>query len=155
MKWWYQMPGFSFFECWLLSQLFHSFTFIKRLFSSSSFSAITVVSSSYLSLLLFLFAILIPACASCSLAFLMMYSTYNLNKQSDNIQPWPTPFPICNQSSLPMTNYKIYFLHLTCTKTLTNVCAACFQLRGYELMVREWVNGHLESLTMPFLFDPQ
>ena len=36
---------FFFFECWGLSQLFHSFTFIKRLFSSSSFSAIRVVAS--------------------------------------------------------------------------------------------------------------
>ena len=27
-----------------------------------------------------------------------MYSAYNLNKQSDNIQPWRTPFPIWNQS---------------------------------------------------------
>ena len=36
-----------------------SFTFIKRLFSSSSFSAIRVVSSAYLRLLIFLLAILI------------------------------------------------------------------------------------------------
>ena len=27
-----------------------------------------------------------------------MYSAYNLNNQDDNIQPWHTPFPICNQS---------------------------------------------------------
>ena len=39
-----------------------SFTFIKRLFSSSSLSAIRVVSSAYLRLLIFLPAILIPAC---------------------------------------------------------------------------------------------
>ena len=32
-------------------------------------------------------AILIPACASSSPVFLMMYSAYKLNKQSDNIQP--------------------------------------------------------------------
>ena len=51
-----------------------SFTFIKRLFSSSSLSAIRVVSSAYLRLLMFLPAILIPACASSSLAFHMMYS---------------------------------------------------------------------------------
>ena len=50
-----------------------SFTFIKRLFSSSLF-AIKVVSSAYLRLLIFLPAILIPACASSSPAFLMMYS---------------------------------------------------------------------------------
>ena len=43
-----------------------SFTFIKSLFSSSSLSAIRVVSSAYLRLLIFLPAILIPACASSS-----------------------------------------------------------------------------------------
>ena len=42
-----------------------SFTFIKRLFSSL-LSAIRVVSSAYLGLLIFLPAILIPACASSS-----------------------------------------------------------------------------------------
>ena len=39
------------------------FTFIKRLFSSSLLSAIRVVSSVYLRLLIFLLATLIPACA--------------------------------------------------------------------------------------------
>ena len=74
-----------------------SFTF-KRLFSSSSLSAIMMVSSAYLRLLIFLPAILIPACATSSPAFLMMYSACKLNKQGDNIQPWRTPFPIWNQS---------------------------------------------------------
>ena len=73
-----------------------SFTFIKRLFSTSSLSAIKVVSSAYLRLLIVLPAILIPACASSSLVFLIMYSAYKLNKQGDNIQPWRTPFPIWN-----------------------------------------------------------
>ena len=50
-----------------------SFNFIKWLFSSS-LSAIRVVSSAYLRLLVFLPAILIPACASSSPAFCMMYS---------------------------------------------------------------------------------
>ena len=77
-----------------------SFTFIKRLFRSS-LSAIRVVSSAYLKLLIFLPAILIPACASSSPEFLMMYSAYKLNKQGDNIQPWRTPFPIWNQSVVP------------------------------------------------------
>ena len=31
----------------------------------------------------------------------MRYSAYKLNKQSDNIQPWRTPFPIWNQSVVP------------------------------------------------------
>ena len=72
----------SFNSAFLLS----SFTFIKRLFSSSSLPAITVVSSAYLKLLIFLLAILIPAYASSSPAFLMMYSAYKLHKQGDNIQ---------------------------------------------------------------------
>ena len=38
-------------------------------------------------LLIFLLAILIPACAPSSSAFLMMYSAYKLNEQGDNIQP--------------------------------------------------------------------
>ena len=54
--------------------VFSSFTFIKRLFSSSSLSAIRVVSSAYRRLLIFLLAILIPACVSSSPVFLMMYS---------------------------------------------------------------------------------
>ena len=51
-----------------------SFTFIKKLFSSSSLSAIRVVSSAYLRLLMFLLAILISACISFRPAFLMTYS---------------------------------------------------------------------------------
>ena len=61
------------------------FTFIRRLFSSSSLYVIRLVSFSYLRLLIFLLAILIPACASSSLAFCMMYSAYKLNKQGNNI----------------------------------------------------------------------
>ena len=50
-----------------------SFTFIKRLFSSSLLSAIRVVPSAYLRLSIFLPAILIPVCASSSLAFCKMH----------------------------------------------------------------------------------
>ena len=95
------MPWSSFFECWVLSQLFHSpLHLIKRLFSSL-LSAIRVVSSAYLRLLILLPAILIPACASSSPASCMMYSANKLNKQGDNIQPWHTPFPIWKQSVVP------------------------------------------------------
>ena len=72
---------------------------LERLFSSS-LPAIRVVSSVYLRLLIFLPAILIPACASSSTAFHMIYSTYKLNKQGDSIQPWCT-LPIWNQSVVP------------------------------------------------------
>ena len=56
-------PGFS----------LSSFTFIKRLFSFLV-SAIRVVSSAYLRLLIFLLGILISACASSRPAFCVMYS---------------------------------------------------------------------------------
>ena len=52
----------------------------------------------YLKLLIFLPAILIPACASSSPAFHVIYCACKLSKQGDNIQPWCTPFPIWNQS---------------------------------------------------------
>ena len=63
-----------------------SFTYIKRLFSSSSLSAFRVVSSAYLRLLIFLPTILILGCTSFSLVFLMMYSAYKLNHLGGNIQ---------------------------------------------------------------------
>ena len=71
-------PHAMIFVFWMLSLKptfsLSSFTFIKRLFSSSSLSAIRVVSYACLRLLIFLPAILIPACATSSPAFLMMYS---------------------------------------------------------------------------------
>ena len=86
---------------WMLSFkptfLLSSFAFIKRLFSSSSLSAIRVVSSAYLRLLIFLPEILIPACSSSSLAFFRMYSAYKF----DNIQPWRTTLPIWDQFVVP------------------------------------------------------
>ena len=60
-----------------------------------------VISSAYLSLLIFLPAILIPAFASSSWAFHMMYSAYKLNRQGANIQPLYNAFPIWNQSAFP------------------------------------------------------
>ena len=58
---------------------------IKRLSSSSSFSVIRVVSSTFLRLLIFLPEILIPACASSSSAVCMIYSANKFNKQGDHI----------------------------------------------------------------------
>ena len=88
---------------WMLSfkPTFSLSSLIKRLFSSSSLLPLRVVSSAYLRLLIFLPEILIPTSASSSQAFLTMYSSYKLNKQGDNIQPWCTPFPIWNQSVVP------------------------------------------------------
>ena len=98
-------PDAMIFVFWMLSfkQTFSlsSFTFIKRLFSSSLLYAIRVLSSAYLRLLIFLSAILIPAFEASSLAFCMMYSAHKLNKQGDNVQPWYTPFSVLNQSIVP------------------------------------------------------
>ena len=101
-----------------------SFIFIKRLFTSSSLSAIRVVSSAYLRLLIFLQAILIPACASFSPAFLMMYSACKLDKiRSDQISlsvvskflqphetqhsrpPCPSPAPRVHSDSCPSSQW--------------------------------------------------
>ena len=73
-----------------------SFTFIETLQFHFAFCH-RVLSSAYLTLLVFLPEILIPAGGSSSLGFFMMYSEYKFNKQSDNIHPWHTPFPIWNQ----------------------------------------------------------
>ena len=76
-----------------------SFTFIKRFFSSSSLSAIRVVSSAYLKLLMVLPAILIPACTlSSPAAFRLMHSACKSTKQGDHIQPCQSPFSIWIQS---------------------------------------------------------
>ena len=87
-----------FWMCSSLSQLLHP---PLSPFSFFLLSAIRVVSSAYLKLLVFLLAILIPACDSSSLTFHMMYSPHKWNKQSDNIQPCHTPFPVLNQSIVP------------------------------------------------------
>ena len=98
-------PDAVIFVFWMLSLKptfsLSSFTFIKRIFSSSSLSAIRVVSSAYLKVLIFLLASLSPAYASSSSTFLMMNYACKLNKQGDNIQPWHTPFPIWSQSVVP------------------------------------------------------
>ena len=63
------------FSMWSFKPAFSlsSFTFIKKLLGSSSLSVIRMVSSAYLRLLIFLLAILIPACASSSPAFHMIH----------------------------------------------------------------------------------
>ena len=88
---------------WMLSfkPVFQPLTFIKKFFSSSSLSAIKVVSSTYLRLVIYIPAVLIPTCESSSPEFHMMFSAHKLNKQGDNIQPWRTPVPILNQSVVP------------------------------------------------------
>ena len=89
---------------WMLSfkQAFSlsSFNFTKRHFSSSSFSAIRVVSSTYLRFLIFLPATLIPACDSFSLAFRMMFSSVQLLNHAwlcDSMDCSTPGFPVHHQ----------------------------------------------------------
>ena len=100
MKWWNRMI----FVFWMLSFKPHfslsSFTFIRRLFSSSSLSAIRVISSAYLRLLIFfpqsLFQLVFPPVQHFS-----WFTLHILDKQGDHIQSWCTPFPNWNPSVVP------------------------------------------------------
>ena len=101
--WWATVHGVA--KSWTRLSDF-TFTFIKRLFSSSSLSAIRVVSSAHLRLLIFLPAILIPACASSSPVFLMMYSAYKLNKVKvkslSRVRLFAIPWTVAHQALLSM-----------------------------------------------------
>ena len=76
----------------------------------SDLAAAAGAASPCLRLLIFLPAVVIPACVSSSPAFHMMYSAYKLNKQGDNIHPWHTPFPIWNQCIFSISSYNCCFL---------------------------------------------
>ena len=130
-----------------------SFTFIKSLFSSSSLSAVRMVSSAYLRLLIFLLAILIAPYASSSPAFLMMYSASKLNKQDDSVQPWRTPFPIWNQSVVPypvltVASWPAYrFLKRRVRWSGIPISFRIFQTLLYVcLSVVVWVKEHFQCL---------
>ena len=94
-----------------------SFTFIKRLFSFFSLYAIRVVLSAYWRLLIFLLAILIPACDLSSLAFHMMYSACKLNRLSEDLH-WcerslQSPTTIVLLSISPFRSVNNCFIHLS------------------------------------------
>ena len=83
------------------------FILIKRLFGSSSLFTIQVVSSAYLRLLIFLLAVLIPACASSSPAFHMMYFAY---KQGDIYTALTYSFPNLEPVHCSMSGSNCWFL---------------------------------------------
>ena len=96
MKWWDHMPWSEFSESWVLTELFHSpfFTFIKRFFSSSSLSAIRVVSPAYQA------GDISPGNLDSSLWFIQpgfSHDVCELNKQWQ-YTAWHSPFPILNWS---------------------------------------------------------
>ena len=107
MKWWDWMPWCEFFECWDFKPAFSlsSFNFIKRPLSTSSFSAIRVVSSAYLRLVIFCPAILIPPLASSSPAFHLVYSVqFSLVQSVSRIWLFATPWATACRASLSITN---------------------------------------------------
>ena len=122
-----------------------SFTFIKRLFSSSSLSAIRVVSSVYPRLLIFLPAILIPACGSSSPAFLVMDSAYKLSKQGDNIHT--------------ALMYSFSYLEPVCCSMSSSKCCflTCIQLPQEAGQVNPFQNEEAAGLVynMPSLCSVQ
>ena len=163
-------PDAMIFAFWMLSFnptfSLSFFTFIKRLFSSSLLFTIIVVSSAYLRLLIFLPAVLIPAWASSSPAFLTMHSEYKLNKQGNNIQPWRTPFPNLTQCVVPcsvqtVASWPAYRFHRRQVRwsifhfleEFSTVCCYPHSQRLYESVVNESeVNAFLEFSC--FCYDP-
>ena len=91
-----------FFECRVLSQLFHSPLSLSS--RGSSLSAIRVVSSAYLSLLIFLPAILITACASSSLTFRMTFLQFSSVQSLSHVRLFATPWIAARQAFLSITN---------------------------------------------------
>ena len=141
-------PGFSLF----------SFTFIQRFFNSSLLSAIRVVSSAYLRLLIFLLAILIPACASSSPTFHTMYSACKLNRQGDNILCWHTSFPILNQSIVSCLVLFLFFKFLM-DNCFTEFCSFLSNLnknqpQGYIYSLPFETPSHLPTHPTPLGFWP-
>ena len=90
------------FECWVLSQLFLS---PLSLSSRGSFVPLHFLPLNGVICISEVIDIspgnLDSSFESSSPTFPMMYSTYKLYKQDDNIQPWCTSFPIWNQSVVP------------------------------------------------------
>ena len=122
------------------------------------------MSSAYLRLLIFLPATLIPACASSSSTFLMMYSAYKLNKQGDNTQLWHIPFPVWNQSVVPCIvltvaswpAYKFLWRQVRWSGILISLrifhCLLWSTLKGFNIVNEAEVDAFLEFSC--FFYDP-
>jgi len=118
-----------------------SYTFIKRLFSSSSLSAIRVVSSAYLRLLIFFLAILIPACASSSPVFLMMYSAYML-PTLDISYKWNHIMALCLVSFTWYNVFRVYPC-VTCMNTSFLFMSEKYSTVSIDHILFMSVDGHL------------
>ena len=99
MKWWNQMPWSSFFECWVLSQVFHSplslssrGSLVPFHFLPVGLCHIHIWSYWYFAWQYWFQLVLHPA------QRFTVYSVYKLSKQGDSIQHWCTTFSVWNQS---------------------------------------------------------
>ena len=122
-------------------EFFHSLLSLSsRSSSSSSLSTIRVVSSAYLRLLIFLLAILIPACASSSLVFFVMYCVYKLNKQVTiySLDVLLSPFGIC-----PLFHVRFYLLLLDLKQVKAQETTVRVRLGGNSACC--WVAGFVSS----------
>ena len=109
---------------WMLSFkpvfLLLSFTYIKQLFSSSSLSAIRLVSTAYPRLLICLLAISLPACASSSLPFWMLYSACKLRKAGWQHAALTYSFPSLEPVCCSMSSSNCCFF--TCIQISQEAC---------------------------------
>ena len=137
-----------------------SFTFIKRLFSSS-LSAIRVVLSAYLRLLIFLPESLIPACASSSLcistwdtegqnqgemaqwllrllwSLLLAGLQYQLNVMVTAFRKHEKIKNSGNKIGKKKLNLRYSFKNLVCKKCPFNLCLVCFQVGVTDALSRQ------------------
>ena len=132
-----------------------SFTFIKRLFSPSSLSAIRVVSSAYLRLLLFLPAILILACASSSPTFNITTVKSRLLKVKEESEKVGLKLNIQKtkiMASGPITSWQIdgktveavsYFIFWGCKITADGDCS--HEIKRFLLLGRKFM-GNLNNI---------
>ena len=121
-------------------------------------------SSAYLRLLLFILAILIPACASSSPTFCMMYSAYKLNKQGDITQPWHTPLLIwgwpvhCSMSGSNCSFLICIKISQEASKVVCyshlfkNFPVCCNPHKGFSIVNEAEINAFLELSC--FFYDP-
>ena len=119
-----------------------------------------MILSVYLRSLIFLLATLILACDSSNLTFHMMYYTYKLNKQGDNVQSWHTPFPILNQFIVSCLVLTCFLTHIQVSQETGLVFPSvqvfsivCCNLKGFSIVSEADIDVFLE---LPcFLCDPK
>ena len=136
-KWWDWMPLSLFFECWVLSQLFHSPLSLSSrgfhfLFTFCYKSGVTCISE-----VIDISPGNIPACASFTLAFHMMYSAYKLN----NID-----FPNSSKHSFKKYLSLLTSRHLAMPKFPCNLVLPKMSISIFSLCQMAWDRTEYQGL---------